>query len=177
MEVDDIESFENLTANLGKKLYGFRRMFFYFEDVPPNDSACTELEFENGSVLYFRGIGGGSKLNIVGKPWADPYADYSPEDIEKVKFEYGLQRRVELIGDKPYSMYSGKKLISVVPLTNTYDFILGVELEFEAVKTKLTIFTSWDEDYVILGDNSLSLSQAHLTARYEKRAAMPIERV
>lgn len=174
MEADDISSFEKLVANVGKKLCGFRRMFFYFEDVPPNDSACTELEFEGGSVLFFRGIGGGAKLKIVDEKWVDSYAKYSTEEIEKVKYEYGLQRRVELIDDEPYSIYFGKRLISVVPLTNIYDFILGVEMEFEAVNIKLTIFTSWDEDYVVLGDNSLSLNQAHLTARTEQKVTIPI---
>lgn len=167
MDPDDNLSFEHLKSALGKRLIGFRRMLFFFENDAPSDSARSELEFEGKYCLFFRGIGGGAQLKIVPEAWVDDYADCSPREIEEIQYEFGLQRRVELISDHPYSSYLDKRLVSVVPLTNVYDFMLGVELEFEGVFDKITIFTSWDENYVVFGDDTWLLSHARLTARFD----------
>ena len=143
---------ELVSSYIGHRISKVERVLYEFEGRLEEDDGEVQIHC-NDMVLRLRCSPAGELVEVVQTPWQDPFeGPLTRENIEFIR-SHGRWHLVDVSERLNYRNVVGKPLTNVLPLTNRFGRMIGVQLQVNG--TVMNVFVHADELHVSWGSESI----------------------
>lgn len=143
-----IDNWPLIAERLRKKVQSIELIKYEFQGKTDSSNTLVQINFEDGTSVYFTSDRDGETLKVCLYSWDDPFAgDLSAEQISFVE-KSGKWSKQDVSSLEPFSYFIGESMSEITPI-RTNSKITGVNIIANGAYIKVMI--EWDESHVSTG--------------------------
>jgi len=143
-----IDNWQLIVNKLSKKVLSIEFIKYEFQGEVDPSNTLVQINFEDGTSVYFTPDRDGETLKVCLYSWDDPFAgDLSAEQILFVE-RSGKWSKQDVSSLEPFNRFIGESISEITPI-RTNSKITGIIIIANGAYMKVII--EWDESHVSIG--------------------------